>query len=1145
MPISNVEVPFHKLLKRFALIYLPAVIIFSIILLVGIRFDEHSRVRDVTLREASRVKISSTQAEQDLSVMDTDMRLVARLPLLSRYLNSGSPAQRDELENIFLHISQQIRRYDQIRYLDANGQEVIRINYNDGMPAIVPREQLQNKADRYYFSDTIKLNQGERFLSPLDLNIEHGKLEIPYKPTIRFGTPVFDSAGHKKGIIVLNYLANTLLQDVQTVMQGGMPHSFMLLNRDGYWLKSGNSEDEWGFMLGKKERTFGHDFPAAWRAISAAEQGSLLTDQGLFVYGTIYPLRSMSTNTEQAHEANEHYWKAVSFVPRNDLFGNAIYHQPLGRILLVITYLLLGLVSFFVARIVLSREQAQMALRDKSERLQAVLDTVVDGIITIDERGIVESITPSAEHIFGYAASEVIGHNIKMLMPEPYHSQHDGYIEHYRATGEARIIGTGREVTGQRKDGSTFPMELSVSRMQLGDDLHFTGIVRDITERAQAVENIQGLTERLRLANQTAGIGIWGWDVVRSHLVWDETMYKLYGLEPEQFSGTYEAWLKCVHPEDADRADEAIQLALRDVKPYDIVFRVIWPNGEVRWLKAMGTVQRDASAKPLRMIGTNADITELKNNEQSIIAAKEQAELANLTKDSFLATMSHEIRTPLGGMMGMLELLGYTPLNDEQRDTLQVARESGQSLLRIVNDILDWSKIEAGKLGISPQPTSLSQLVAGVVNTYARVASANSLILEHHVDARLSPAHIVDPLRLAQVLNNFVSNALKFTRKGRVDVQAELLGAQDGVERVRFSVKDTGAGIEKDVQARLFRNYSQESVDTARMYGGTGLGLAICRKLADLMGGQIELVSAPGMGSTFSITLDLPVTATTPTQAPATPSATEAVPIQSRGKSVVKADAPTVLVVDDHPVNRKLLVIQLGLLGLRGEPAENGEAALAMWRNGQFALIITDCHMPKMDGYELARTIRKIEADNVRPRTPIFAWTANALAGEVERCRAAGMDELLVKPADLAQLKEALSRWLAVADTPVRAAHEEPDDAAPIDLKVLDQLTANATDRAAILQDFMAQTRSDLADLLAALEAHDLPASVRTAHRMKGASRMVGAYELTSACEAMENAARQGNPESADTLKAALESLEAHLAKVAGTINGGTSNANT
>ncbi|MGZ5050990.1 MAG: ATP-binding protein [Methylobacter sp.] len=518
----------------------------------------------------------------------------------------------------------------------------------------------------------------------------------------------------------------------------------------------------------------------------------------------------------------------------------------------------------------------------------------------------------------------------------------------------------------------------------------------------------------------------------------------------------------------------------------------------------------DATADPGSEIWVIEDISEAKAKEKALNELKIAAENANQAKDSFLATMSHEIRTPLTGILGMMELLSLSELDSTQRLTLDRAWGSSRSLLRIVNDILDWSKIEEGKLELTQQPTSISQLLQDVVNTYSRVASAKNLMLSQYADNRLSPVHIVDPLRLSQVLNNFVSNAIKFTQRGEIKLYAELTDQRRGTERIRFSVKDTGIGIAKNVQEHLFERYRQESADTARMYGGTGLGLAICRRLAELMDGQITLVSEPGLGTTFSIELTLPVS-------DATGVVLESVHLEVEHRAVTplfEADieAPWILAVDDHPINRDLLASQLKLLGLRVETAVNGEMGLAMWRKGQFALVITDCHMPEMDGYTLARSIRQIEADEMRPKSTVIAWTANALAEETERCHAAGMDDLLVKPATLSQLKQILAKHLIAANTenaPPLSLTLDADHGstiAPIDYSVLSQVVPDSAEQTQVLQDFQAHIRTDYAVLLQYLQQSDLSNAGSTAHRMKGSCRMVGAEQLAQACAAIEQA---------------------------------------
>lgn len=532
------------------------------------------------------------------------------------------------------------------------------------------------------------------------------------------------------------------------------------------------------------------------------------------------------------------------------------------------------------------------------------------------------------------------------------------------------------------------------------------------------------------------------------------------------------------------------------------------------------------------------DISLPKDRENLLTQMKLAAEEATRSKSEFLATMSHEIRTPLTGLLGMLELLSMTHLDNAQKSTLDTAWNSARSLLRIVNDILDWSKIQEGKLELSLQSASVPQLLQEVVNTYSRLASAKSLTLRQSSDPRLSHAHLVDPLRLTQILNNFVSNAIRFTRQGAIEIHAELVKQFESGEQIRFSVKDSGVGIPLDVQKHLFQRYRQESADTARMYGGTGLGLAICQRLAEMMDGRIDLESAPGQGSTFSITLTLPVSGAPGTSLqyphPDVPQGRVA-PLFGNGEA-----APLILSVDDHPINRDLLASQLKLLGLRAVTAENGQHALARWKQGDVAIVITDCHMPEMDGYALTQEIRRIESVEDRPRTPVIAWTANALAEEAGRCRDAGMDDLLVKPASVSQLKTMVGKYLPAGQNGTRptsipaSGTSTPIAQTPVDLAVLSEVVPDARAQLGTLTEFQSYLRADLEHLEKAIEKAHLDGIREIAHRMKGSSRMIGASRLSAVCAAIEQSARNQEMDGVRAehvmLQEAITEFDAYLA---------------
>jgi diguanylate cyclase (GGDEF)-like protein/PAS domain S-box-containing protein len=495
MPLIRTDVPIQALLKRFALIYLPIVIVLSIVLLSGIRRDEQMQIEKIEARENKSAEIARELVAQDFSAVSADLRILVNLPLLNRYLDSGNPAQREELAKYFMVLSRESRLYDKVRYLDANGQEVIRINYNDGKPAIVPREQLQNKSGRYFFNDTLKLKQGEIFISPLDLNIEHGLLEIPHKPTIRFGTPVFDSAGRKKGVILFNYFGDKLLQKFRKIMPGDDSHD-MLLNREGYWLSGVKREDEWGFMLGKSERTFGHDFVEEWRAISAAEQGMLLTAKGLFAYTTVYPLlpgQHSSTGSDLVNApsekelmAHEYYWKIVSFVPHADMSGATFYNQPSGRALLVLVYLLLALAAWFIALVTLSRKQARADLR-----IAATVFESQEGMFVTDANSVILRVNRAFTNITGYPAEEVIGKN-----PHTLNSGRQD-ANFYAAMWES-INKTGvweGEIPNRRKNGEIYPEYLNITAVkdQNGTVTNYVATLSDITMSNEAADKIKNL----------------------------------------------------------------------------------------------------------------------------------------------------------------------------------------------------------------------------------------------------------------------------------------------------------------------------------------------------------------------------------------------------------------------------------------------------------------------------------------------------------------------------------------------------------------------------------------------------------------------------------------------------------------------------
>lgn len=644
-------------------------------------------------------------------------------------------------------------------------------------------------------------------------------------------------------------------------------------------------------------------------------------------------------------------------------------------LLLNTTYASLGLSSFTITVAVMvaalngliRTRELYRQVDDSRSRLRAILDTAVDGIITIDSRGLIKSFNHSAERLFGWSAAEVTGKNIKMLMPEPDQSKHDSYLRNYRTTGDPKIIGTGREVMGLRKNGSLLPMRLAVGRVELPGELLFVGFVTDISDR------------------------------------------------------------------------HALEASLRE--------------------------------------------------------AAERAEQATATKSSFLANMSHEIRTPMNSIIGFTELLLRDDLTPAQRSHLNTIRQSSRSLLRLINDILDTTKMEKGRLELEQTTFSLKGLAMQIESSLRLGAQAKHLVLATHYPAGMPEHYLGDPLRLLQILTNLVGNAIKFTESGTVDVVFSR--EQD---MVHVQVRDSGIGMTPQQIEAIFTPFTQADASISRRFGGTGLGTSIARQLAELMGGRIEVESLFGQGSTFHVWLPLPV-AQGPAAAPA-----EAAQVQ--------LPALHVLIADDIPQNLELLSLTLENAGHRVAMARDGAEAVEKFKSGPFDIVLMDVHMPGTDGLQATRLLRQHERATGRTRTPVIALTASVMADDRRAALQAGMDGFAIKPLDVPRL---FAEMAQVLDIPQNAALHTPQAAIGPALA-----PASVIDwgRGALLWGSEARLARAIEQFLdTALEKYPLPAAaaaeidweqtVFSLHGLKGATGNLALADIAQLAGQLETLARE------------------------------------
>ncbi len=652
---------------------------------------------------------------------------------------------------------------------------------------------------------------------------------------------------------------------------------------------------------------------------------------------------------------------------------------------------------------------------DLSVRLGRIVEASHDEVYFFDKKDLhFVQVNQGALRNLGYSIDEL--HRLTPLDITPGLTK-EGFEEllvPLRSGEKDHIVCSARP---RRKDGSRYEAEVRLQLSHADTPPVFVAMIQDVTERNRAQDAQRKVLSHLDRAQKVAKLGHWEWDLGSKQLTPSQGMAEIFGISEDELQISDEDYLAFVHPSDREPVEETFGSPDVVGDGYETEYRIVRPDGEERVLLEIGEPAFDAAGKPIGMFGTVQDITERKQVEIELHSAQQSAHAANEAKSVFLATMSHEIRTPLNGILGMAQVLSSSRLPEHQAEQVGAILDSGKSLLAVVNDVLDLSKIEAGRVEIAPSEGDLAHVMRGMKRLWNPLAAEKGLELTVDVANSVPDLSMFDPLRVRQCISNLLSNAIKFTEAGEIRVEVTSKTIEQDCQQVTICVSDTGIGMSGDVLEKIFQPFAQAERSTSRDFGGTGLGLSISRKLSQLMGGNLVVQSELGRGSEFTLTFRLDAVrrdADRPVELTSNPT----------DSLRVSADCPQlkVLIVDDRPLNLMIVRLFLEPYQVDVTEADGGQAALDLLGANPFDLVLLDMHMPDIDGPETFARIRA--SGETWSDVPVIALTADAMSGDRENYLALGMSGYVSKPIDQTELMGEINRVSGVV--PGKSAKKGP-----------------------------------------------------------------------------------------------------------------------
>lgn len=742
-----------------------------------------------------------------------------------------------------------------------------------------------------------------------------------------------------------------------------------------------------------------------------------------------------------------------------------------------------------------SRERFKLLVNAQSEMGEGVSITEGSRFVYVNE---------ALCKMYGYTEEELLSMPSYFDMIPP--SERERLMEKTKKRIEGEKVEEGDETSIMRKDGSIIQIEYSRKLINSGIPNHFVSIIRDITERKKEEEKMDKMNKELSEAQRLAHLGNWEWDIKTDVVSWSDELYNIFGIKKEEIGNGYKGYLLNVHPDDKDMVKQILSKARKDKKPFVIDYRILHTNGHIRNVNARGVVLTDANNNAIKIAGTVQDTTEMIKVKKDLEVAQEMVK----AKQQFLANMSHEIRTPMNVIIGFTKVILKTDLTAKQKEYLEGIKISGETLLVLINDILDLAKVDAGKMVFENIPFKLTSSINAILHLFEGKIFEKNLNLIKEFDANLPNVIVGDPVRLHQIILNLISNAVKFTHEGQITISAHLLEEDDEEATIEFSVSDTGIGIEPEQQKIIFEKFQQASSSTARLFGGTGLGLAIVKQLVEAQNGIVKLKSERGKGSEFSFIITFKKG-----------ELKEEIEVFEQELSESEIMSKNILVVEDMPFNQLLIKTLLNEMGFKYDLAENGLVAVnKLKENNKYDLILMDMQMPEMNGIEATNYIRNMMSPPVS-QIPIIALTADVASISLERCKELGMNDYISKP-----INEKLL-YKKIVSLFIRPQNQDNNQTKTVNLNYLKEYTrGDKAVMAELIRLYLEQTQPVLQRMKQSVDNKDWDELYQAMHKLLPSFSIIGMHpDHENTAKKIQDYTRK--KENLDELPAMVSKIEA------------------